>query len=72
MAQQKEKMAAQADKPQKRGFMASMMERADSERARREAEARKTSTGKGKKPSQSKRGSTPPRKPKKQGGKHGA
>jgi YidC/Oxa1 family membrane protein insertase len=73
MAQQKEKMAAQADKPQKKGFMASMMERADAERARREAEAKKSSSGKAKKPSQSKpsqskRGSTPPRKPKKQGG----
>jgi hypothetical protein len=49
-----------------------MMERADTERARREAEAKKSSSGKAKKPTQSKRGSTPPRKPKKQGGKHGA
>ncbi len=77
MAQQKEKMAAQAEKPQKKGFMASMMERADAERARRETETKKPSSGKAKKPSQSKpsqskRGSTPPRKPKKQGGKHGA
>jgi hypothetical protein len=70
MAQQKEKMAAQADKPQKKGFMASMMEKADAERSRREGDAKKPPTGK--RPPSQKRGSGSQRKPKKQGGKHGA
>lgn len=71
MAQQKEKMAAQADKPQKKGFMASMMEKADAERTRREDGAKRTSTAK-RSSAQGKRGSSSQRKPKKQGGKHGA
>jgi YidC/Oxa1 family membrane protein insertase len=66
MAEQKAKMAAQADQPQKKGFMASMMERADEERKRRDSGA--TS------PPSKKKGTPPPqRKPKKKppGGSRG-
>jgi hypothetical protein len=68
MAEQKAKMAAQADKPPKKGLMSGMMERADEERKRREAEAKK----KGAPPK--KGGSGTQRKPKRpgSGGKHGA
>jgi YidC/Oxa1 family membrane protein insertase len=75
MAEQKAKMAAQADKPQKKGFMAGMMERADEERKRRESPPAKD--GKGSAGTQSKRASGAsrgPRKPKKPrpgGGKRG-
>jgi YidC/Oxa1 family membrane protein insertase len=67
MAEQKEKMAAQADKPPKRGLMSGMMERAEEERKRREAEAKKN-------PPPKKGGSETQRKPKRpgSGGKHGA
>ncbi len=66
MAEQKAKMTAQADKPQKKGFMAGMMERADEERKRREADAKKNPPPK--------KGSSPQRKPKKpgSGGKGGS
>jgi hypothetical protein len=75
MAEQKAKMAAQADKPQKKGIMASMMERAEVERQRREA-GTKGSTSKGsvpKKGTTPKKGSSSQRKPKKpgSGGKNG-
>jgi YidC/Oxa1 family membrane protein insertase len=75
MAEQKAKMAAQADKPQKKGIMASMMERAEVERQRREA-GTKGSTSKGslpKKGTTPKKGSSSQRKPKKpgSGGKSG-
>ena len=59
MAEQKAKMAAQEEKPAKKGFMAGMMERADDERKRREAEAKKTPPPK--------KGSSMQRKPKKPG-----
>jgi YidC/Oxa1 family membrane protein insertase len=63
MAEQKQKMAAQADKPPRRGFMASMMERADEERKRRESQA-----GQAKKAPPSKRqASSQRKKPKKPG-----
>jgi YidC/Oxa1 family membrane protein insertase len=66
MAEQKAKMAAEAEKPPKKGFMAGMMERADEERKRREAEAKKTPPPK--------KGSSTQRKPKKpgSGGKRGS
>ncbi len=62
-AEQKAKLAAQADKPQKKGFIAGMMERADDERKRREADGGKSSGGSSKGGSP-KPGSTQ-RKPKK-------
>ena len=67
MAEQKAKMAAQGDKPQKKGLMSGMMERAEEERKRREAEAKKN-------PPPKKGGSGTQRKPKRpgSGGKHGA
>ena len=66
MAEQKAKMAAQEEKPAKKGFMAGMMERADDERKRREADAKKTPPPK--------KGSSTQRKPKKpgSGGKGGS
>ena len=76
IAEQKAKLASQADKPQKKGFMAGMMERAEDERKRREAGgAGGSSTSKG---GSSKGGSSGssgprggPRKPKKPGGGKG-
>ena len=67
MAEQKAKMAAQTDKPPKKGLMSGMMERAEEERKRREAEAKKGGPPK-------KGGSGTQRKPKRpgSGGKHGA
>ena len=67
MAEQKAKMAAQADKPPKKGLMSGMMERAEEERKRREAEGKKGAPPK-------KGGSGTQRKPKRpgSGGKHGA
>jgi YidC/Oxa1 family membrane protein insertase len=62
-AEQKAKLAAQADKPQKKGFIAGMMERADDERKRRESDGGKSSGGSSKGGSP-KPGSTQ-RKPKK-------
>lgn len=70
IAEQKAKMAAQADKPQKKGFMAGMMERAEEERKRRDAGSpggspkKGSSNGGSSRPSGSGRG---PRKPKKPG-----
>ena len=72
MAEQKAKMAAQAGKPAKKGFMASMMERAEQERKMKEQGQKpppRTAPGKS-----SSKGSRPPqRKPKRpgSGGKHG-
>jgi hypothetical protein len=57
MAEQKAKMAAQAGKPQKRGLMASMMERADDERKSRGADAAKTPVERKTSSSQAKPGS---------------
>ncbi|MET0799715.1 MAG: YidC/Oxa1 family membrane protein insertase [Actinomycetota bacterium] len=76
MAEQKAKMAAQADKPQKKGFMAGMMERADEERKRRgtaPAKDPKGSTGtQSKGSSGASRGPRkPPKKPGSGGGKRG-
>ncbi|MGZ8630251.1 MAG: YidC/Oxa1 family membrane protein insertase [Actinomycetota bacterium] len=72
MAEQKAKLAAQADKPQRKGFMAGMMERADDERKRRDTEGRKGSGGSSKagpsKPSGTQR---KPKKPGTGGGKRG-
>jgi YidC/Oxa1 family membrane protein insertase len=66
MAEQKAKMAAQADKPKKQGLMGRMTERAEEERKRREADTKKN-------PPPKKGGSTQ-RKPKKpgSGGKGGS
>ena len=72
MAEQKAKMSAQAGKPAKKGFMASMMERAEQERKMKEQGQKpppRTAPGK-----PSSKGSRPPqRKPKRpgSGGKHG-
>ncbi|HET6712219.1 MAG TPA: YidC/Oxa1 family membrane protein insertase [Actinomycetota bacterium] len=65
MAEQKAKMAAQADKPKKQGLMTRMTERAEEERKRREAEAKKNPP---------KKGGSAQRKPKKpgSGGKGGS
>ena len=76
MAEQKAKMAAQADKPPKKGFMAGMMERADEERKRRgtaPAKDPKGSTGtQSKGSSGASRGPRkPPKKPRSGGGKRG-
>lgn len=57
MAEQKAKMAAQADKPQRKGFMASMMERADDERKRRSTDSPSKSTSRS--PGKSSSRSTP-------------
>ena len=67
MAEQKAKMAEQADKPAKKGLLSGMMERAEEERKRREAEAKKSAPPK-------KGASGTQRKPKRpgSGGKHGA
>jgi len=54
-AEQKAKMAVQADKPQKKGLMASWMERAEDERKRRGAEAKKPPPKKGSSSQQRKR-----------------
>ena len=72
MAEQKEKMANQADKPKKRGLMAGMMERAEEERKRREAEAKKGPAKKGPPPQEGR--VLQQRKPKKpgSGGKRGS
>ncbi len=69
-AEQKAKLASQAENPQKKGFMASMMERADEERKRREIGPAKPTS----KTPPSKKGTTPQRRPKKpgSGGKRGA
>ncbi|MDH5313426.1 MAG: YidC/Oxa1 family membrane protein insertase [Actinomycetota bacterium] len=66
MAEQKAKMAAEADKPKKQGLIAGMMERAEEEQKRREAEAKK-------KPAPGSRGSSTQRRKKKpgSGGKRG-
>lgn len=66
MAEQKAKMAAEADKPKKKGLIAGMMERAEEEQKRREAEAKK-------KPAPGSRGSSTQRRKKKpgSGGKRG-
>jgi YidC/Oxa1 family membrane protein insertase len=76
MAEQKEKMANQADKPKRRGLMAGMMERAEEERRRREAEAKgPAKKGPAKKGPPPKKGaSSQQRKPKKpgSGGKRGS
>ncbi|MDH5223752.1 MAG: YidC/Oxa1 family membrane protein insertase [Actinomycetota bacterium] len=66
MAEQKAKMAAETDKPKKKGLIAGMMERAEEEQKRREAEAKK-------KPASGSRGSPPQRRKKKpgSGGKRG-
>lgn len=66
MAEQKAKMAAQADKPKKQGLMSRMTERAEEERKRREAEAKKNPPPK--------KGGSAQRKPKKpgSGGKGGS
>lgn len=70
MAEQKAKMAAQADKPQKKGFMASMMERAEAERTR-QADVKKQ-PGSAKKSPPPKKGTSQQRKRKPgSGGKHG-
>jgi YidC/Oxa1 family membrane protein insertase len=65
-AEQREKMASQADKPQKKGLVASWMEKAEDERKRRETEARKSSPKKG--------ASSQPRRSKRRGsgGKRGS
>jgi YidC/Oxa1 family membrane protein insertase len=75
MAEQKAKMAAQADKPQKRGLMASMMERADEERKRRETDVKKPSTPQKGTSSQSRKKGTPSQQRKRKpgtGGKRGS
>ncbi len=60
MEEQKAKMAAQADKPPKKGFMASMMERAEAERGQRQAEPKKQDPKSGpRKPGPQKKGSGP-------------
>lgn len=66
MAEQKAKMAAQADKPKKQGLMARMTERAEEERKRREADTKKNPPPK--------KGGSAQRKPKKpgSGGKGGS
>ena len=58
-AEQQAKIASQADKPQKKGLMASWMEKAEGERKRREAT--------NKKPAPKKGSSSQQRKPKKPG-----
>jgi YidC/Oxa1 family membrane protein insertase len=69
ISEQKAKMAAQADKPQKKGFMAGMFERAEEERKRREAGSsggsKKGSSRGGSSGSDGSRGG--PRRPKKPG-----
>jgi YidC/Oxa1 family membrane protein insertase len=76
MAEQKAKMAEQADKPPKKGLMAGMMERAEEERKRRESESKKSPPPKkgGSGRSGGSGGSNPRRKPKRpgSGGKRGA
>lgn len=66
MAEQKAKMAAQADKPKKQGLMARMTERAEEERKRRDSETKKNPPPK--------KGGSAQRKPKKpgSGGKGGS
>jgi YidC/Oxa1 family membrane protein insertase len=66
MAEQKAKMAAQADKPKKQGLMARMTERAEEERKRREADTKTNPPPK--------KGGPAQRKPKKpgSGGKGGS
>ncbi len=76
MAEQKAKMAEQAGKPAKKGFMASMMERAEQERTMKERDQKPTQkpTQKGDGGKASAKGSrAPQRKPKRPGsdGKHG-
>jgi len=75
MAEQKARMATQSEKPQKRGIMASMMERADAERKRRESDTKKqTPPKKGTSSSQPKRGTSAQQRKRKpgSGGKRGS
>jgi YidC/Oxa1 family membrane protein insertase len=76
MAEQKAKMAAQVDKPPKKGLITGMMERAEEERKRRESESKKSPPPKkgGSGSSGGSGGSNPRRKPKRpgSGGKRGA
>ena len=76
MAEQKAKMAAEADKPQKKGFMAGMMERADEERKRRGTAPAKDPKGSAGTQSKGSSGASrgprkPPKKPRSGGGKRG-